>query len=385
MRRNMRVLLTPLLLILLSTPCLAARALVPGGQVVGMQLSAEGVVVAGFSEDFESAAEAAGVQTGDVIVKVNGAAVDNLETLKDALQQGPEAALTIRREDETIELTVPLKKSDGAWRLGALVRQGVSGLGTISYYDPKTGVFGALGHGVGDGKSRMLLPIREGSLVQASVTGVERGTAGAPGALQGCFDAEKTLGVIEENTAHGVYGRLTEAIPGDSFPTADASELTLGPAVIRATVDEGGVREYAVQILRTDLSEEADGRNLLLEVTDPALLERTGGIVQGMSGSPILQNGKLIGAVTHVLVGDPTKGYGIFIENMLAAGETPPPALLSQAPFSVSDKPKTSREPGSLLSDSNRFAGLESVYDEPVIARRRKAPTRQSVPLMASP
>ena len=319
MRRGLRRLLLPLLVLALATQGYCAELLVPGGQVVGMVLRTGGILVAGFSED--APAQAAGVQEGDVILSVNGVPVETAQALRDALQEGRQASLKLRRGEEKLHLTVNLTQDGERYALGVLVKEGVSGLGTISYYDPETGGFGALGHGVNDQALHTLLPLREGSLVEAAVTGVTRGEVGSPGSLQGTFSAQEILGAIHQNTAHGIFGALAAPLEGEALPIGTPEP---GPAVIRATVDERGVQEYQARILRVDGRDAAEGRNLLLEVTDPALLERTGGIVQGMSGSPVLQNGLLVAAVTHVLVGDPTRGYGISMENMRkAAGSLP--------------------------------------------------------------
>ena len=159
----------------------------------------------------------------------------------------------------------------------------------------------------------------EGSAFPAGVVSVDRGRAGQPGQLRGCLSGDRLLGTVSRNTEQGVFGTLHGAVTGEAIPVAAAEEVRTGPATIRSTVDGAGPRDYSVEILKIYPKDRSDGRNLLLRVTDPALLEATGGIVQGMSGSPILQHGKLVGAVTHVLVNQPDTGYGIFIENMLEA------------------------------------------------------------------
>ena len=203
-------------------------------------------------------------------------------------------------------------------RLGVYLRQGITGIGTVTFYDPATGCFGTLGHGVND-NTGALLDMTAGNVLPASVASVERGQIGDPGQLRGRVSEEYALGSLYRNTARGVFGKLHAAPAGEAIPTAAPGEVHTGPAVIRSTVDDGGIREYAVEIVKVYPADRPDGRNLLLHVTDPELLATTGGIVQGMSGSPIIQDGKLVGAVTHVLVNDPTRGYGIFIENMLEA------------------------------------------------------------------
>jgi len=317
--------LTALALICLSLAgsCLAAapRALVPVGEAVGLKLNAKGIVIAGFEEEFSSPAEQAGMQKGDVILSVNGQEVNDLQALGEVLKQGGRMNLQVQRNGRTLHVQVTPRREGDTYRLGCYVRDGISGIGTVTFYDPETGCFGALGHGVSDPQTHELLPIRDGSVVDTKVTQVQKGCVGTPGALRGSFEEEKALGSIEKNTDCGLFGVLEQVPEGQAIPVAQKEQVRLGAATIRSNVQGDEVRDYAVTIEQVELNEDADGRNLLLRVIDPVLLEQTGGIVQGMSGSPILQNGRIVGAVTHVLINDPTRGYGIFIENMLEAAE----------------------------------------------------------------
>lgn len=211
----------------------------------------------------------------------------------------------------------PEQTPDGA-KLGLYLRQGIAGIGTVTWYDPDTCVFGALGHGVND-PGGCLLRMTQGNAYPGRILSVTRGRCGKPGQLKGAAGSTIPFGELHRNTPQGIFGRNPQGWQGKPLPVAQADQLTTGPASILSTVTGQQPREYTVEILRLYPADRADGRNLLLRVTDPELLETTGGIVQGMSGSPILQNGRLVGAVTHVLVNDPTMGYGIFIGNMLAA------------------------------------------------------------------
>ncbi len=306
---------------LLTGLCSAAqpRMLVPVGQAVGLKLYAQGIMIVGFDEDGASPAERAGLQKGDVIVSIDGEQIHSLEQLSAHTSQGGSLSLVVERGGAQVQIPVEPVEEDGVYRLGAYVRDSISGIGTITFYDPESGCFGALGHGVNDLQTRRLLPIRDGSVVPAQVTQVQRGRSGAPGALRGSFAENASAGTIERNTDCGIFGTLAQAPKGSAIPVASPEQVKLGPASILSCVNGGEVRSYSVEICQLDLGESAGGRNLLLQVTDSELLEATGGIVQGMSGSPIIQEGRLIGAVTHVLVNDPTMGYGIFIENMLNA------------------------------------------------------------------
>jgi stage IV sporulation protein B len=202
--------------------------------------------------------------------------------------------------------------------LGVYLRQGVTDIGTVTWYDPDSGRFGALGHGV-NGSDGCLVDMTGGNAYRAGVQSVKRGRAGQPGQLIGTVTEPDPLGILEKNTVQGVFGYCDAGWLGSACPVAEKEEIQTGPAVILSTVRDKTPREYSVEILKIYAGDREDGRNMLIRVTDPELLAATGGIVQGMSGSPIIQDGKLVGAVTHVLVNDPTTGYGIFIENMLDA------------------------------------------------------------------
>ena len=270
--------------------------------------------MAAFDERHGQAAKAAGLKPGDDILSVDGKRIDSANDLQQAL----------RRSDGTVELTVlrggqekRLKLSpvisDTGPKLGVYIREGISGIGTVTYYDPRTGAFGALGHGVSNeagGKG----DVTGGTLLSANVQSVRKGLAGKPGQLKGSVTGE-VLGTLERSCPLGVFGRC-EDFPGQALPVGQAKP---GQAQILSNVQGQTVETFSVEILRLYDRPERQGRDLMLRVTDERLLELTGGIVAGMSGSPILQDGRIVGAVTHVLVNDPTTGYGIFIENMLEA------------------------------------------------------------------
>ena len=305
-----------LILIVLPVSCRAAEMLVPVGRIIGLQLKSEAVTVAAFDDVLGREAKDAGLRIGDQILSVNGFPIRAAEDVAQALEGETTAAVMVRRGSKQVSLKIPLQTTADGKRLGVYLRQGIGGIGTITWYDPETGNFGALGHGVSDG-SGGLLRMTGGSAYDAFVESVKKGKAGAPGQLRGCADS--ACGELLRNTPQGVFGKTSQSWEGAPIPVAAYEEITPGQATIRATVQAGEPQDYSVEILKIYPRDRGDGRNLLLKVTDPRLLEATGGIVQGMSGSPILQDGKLIGAVTHVLVNDPTAGYGIFIENMLDA------------------------------------------------------------------
>ena len=308
-----------LFLFMLPQSASAARLLIPVGQVVGLELGNDTVTVAAFDETLGTAAQQAGLQIGDQITSIDGKAVTTAEDVRAALERSKGTVeLTVSRDGRSHTLRLsPAITSDGP-RLGVFLRQGITGIGTVTYYDPATGSFGTLGHGVND-KSGQLLHMARGSIYPASVLSVRKGESGEPGQLMGTLAGREPIGCLSCNTVQGVFGTTDVGWTGDPLPIADDTEVRTGSAKILSTVSGTTVQEYSVEILKTYPSSRQNGRNMLIKVTDPALLEATGGIVQGMSGSPIIQNGKLVGAVTHVLVNDPTTGYGIFIENMLDA------------------------------------------------------------------
>ena len=282
-----------------------------------MQLSDNTVTVAAFDDVLGAEARTAGLKIGDEIVQIDTTTIDCTEDVRRALEGcDGDAELIVRRGNRRCTVTVPTRQSDSGPRLGVYLRQGIAGIGTITFYDPDTRRFGALGHGVSGLDGTQLLMLQSGYLVRASVAEVRTGTRGTPGELHGIFDVTDAVGTVEKNTACGIFGTLSQPKPGEAVQTAPASAVTTGAAEILSNVDGEQVQRFSIRIDRVD-PDAKNGRNLLITVTDEALLAKTGGIVQGMSGSPILQNGKLVGAVTHVLVNDPTMGYGVLIENML--------------------------------------------------------------------
>ena len=304
------------------------RELVPVGRTIGVKLFSEGVLVVALSEGGgDSPAKEGGVKVGDLIVTMNDVAIESTEHLQSLLAENGEAAaaLSVRRGGRTVKLDVcPKQGEDGVYRLGAWIRDSMAGIGTVTYYDPASGEFAALGHGVTDVDTGRLMPLARGAVMASSVKAVKRGESGSPGELRGEFDLTRDIGALRANTDCGIFGILNEsdrpADSGEALPLASRSEVKTGGAQILANCAGSEVRAYDIEIEKV-YGGPSPTRNLLLRVTDPALLERTGGIVQGMSGSPIVQDGKLVGAVTHVLVDDPTRGYGILIENMLEAAE----------------------------------------------------------------
>lgn len=299
------------------------RMLVPVGHTVGIKLFSRGVVVVKLS-DGGTPAKACGLQTGDVIVKCAGNTVTSTEQFQALLQEsgGESTDLQVRRDGDSVTISVePTQNEQGVYCIGAWIRDSMAGIGTMTYYDPSTGAFGALGHGITDVDTAQLMPFSNGSILPSTVKAVKKGESGIAGELRGDFDLTGDLGDLYANTANGIFGTLDAAsyapVQAEAVPVGEAQP---GPAVIRTNIRGDEVEEFEIQIEKI-VSGATDGRDLVISVTDPELIAVTGGIVQGMSGSPILQNGKLVGAVTHVLLNNPIRGYGILIKNMLDAGD----------------------------------------------------------------
>ena len=305
---------------------------IPLGRAVGIKLFSDGVLVVGLSsldtpEGPASPGRTSGLKAGDVITHMDGSEVDTIEEVQDHLAQHPGEKMTlqVQRGEESLQLAAQaVKTTAGSYQLGVWLRDSMAGIGTMTFYDPDSGVFAALGHGINDVDTAKLMPLETGSIMGATVSDVKKGAAGEPGELHGDFDLTADLGTLYANTEQGIFGRLEDAaLAQDLQPVgvAGRDQVQTGRATILSNIAGDTVEEYEVEITHLYPENAGDSRNLMLRVTDQRLLEATGGIVQGMSGSPILQNGRLVGAVTHVLVNDPTRGFGIFAENMLASAD----------------------------------------------------------------
>ena len=300
-----------------------ARTLIPGGQAVGVALKTQGVLVV--SKTAHSSAKSP-LRAGDVILSVEGEAVASAASLSERLNalDSDTASLCVLRAGRrmTLQAQTPADASDGRRRLGVWVRDSTAGVGTLSYVDPQSGVYGALGHAIVDADTGETLTVQDGALMRATVVGITRGGSGRAGELRGSFLKEgEQIGTLMVNGAYGIYGRMEGAPEGllypQGLPVGSRSAVHPGAASILSTVDGQGPQEYSIEIVRCFSQDAPSQKGMILRVTDERLLEKTGGIVQGMSGSPILQDGRIIGAVTHVYLNDSTQGYGMYIEWML--------------------------------------------------------------------
>ncbi len=303
--------------------------LAPSGVPIGIYVKTDGVLVVGVGDFENRKGETVSpakyvLQTGDYILDVNGEKVENKRQFIQMVTQsgGEEMILTIRRNEELTEVKIkPEGNQNEEWKLGIWIRDNAQGIGTLTYISEEN-TFGALGHGINDVDTSTLMQLEDGSLYKTEIIGITRGQNGSPGELTGYIEYtnDNVLGEITNNTAQGIFGtcneKLTEESHEKQIPIALKQEVEIGAAQILCSVS-GEVKYYDIEIEELHLEDENMNRGLVIHVTDEELLNLTGGIIQGMSGSPIVQDGKIVGAVTHVLVNDSTKGYGIFIENML--------------------------------------------------------------------
>lgn len=303
--------------------------LIPVGVPIGIYLKAEGILVVGVGEfSGENGVKCSPskyiLQSGDYILKLNGESMDDKDVFIERVMSsgGQELVLTVERSGEIMNLKVtPKRDENGDYRIGAWVRDNAQGVGTMTYMDAE-GNFGALGHGINDIDTSTLMAMNDGTLYRTEIISIHKGAVGNPGEMVGMivYSDDKILGDITENCPRGIFGKCNakgeEIASGKPLPIGLKQEIKKGPAQILCTVD-GTPRYYDVEITGIRMDNDNVNRGIELAVTDPELIQITGGIIQGMSGAPIIQNGKFIGAVTHVMVNDPTRGYGIFIENML--------------------------------------------------------------------
>lgn len=309
--------------------------LVPGGNSIGIRLSSNGALVVGYSDlnysddTVMSPAEKSGINVGDLIVEIDGKNIESSKDLIKVIKECNKESVNIkliRNKDEMTKEVKLLKESNGEYKLGLWVRDSTAGVGTMTFYDNKTGKFAALGHPVTDSDTNKPFVVKEGDLLESSIISVRKGEKGSPGELKGIFvDDNKSIGKITKNTQCGIFGEsnneLNKNMRSEKMKVGFRDEIQLGKASIITTIDENGPKEYEIEIVKLLEQDEPGPKSMVIKVVDEELLEKTGGIVQGMSGSPIIQNNKIIGAVTHVLINKPDVGYGIYIDWMLQDAE----------------------------------------------------------------
>ena len=297
--------------------------IIAGGENVGIEINWEGVMVVGLYEiDGKYKASEAGIKVGDIITSINNQNISNIDDMTNIISESKDKIeigfiRNNKLDHTTLELT---KDENNVYKTGLYVKDQIKGIGTLTYIDPNTKLFGALGHEIIEKTTGKILEVKDGKLYNSEVTNIEPSRDGNPGEKNAVFK-ETAIGNIKENTNKGIFGTYQEKIPEKKlYKVALPNEIKIGEAKILTVLDKEEIKEYKINILKISETKEKT-KNLLFEITDEELLEKTGGIIQGMSGSPIIQNEKIIGAVTHVVVDNPEKGYGIFITNMLEEAE----------------------------------------------------------------
>ena len=301
---------------------------IPSGEAVGIKIHTDGVLVIklatvdGDDKKTHTPAKNAGLSVGDIITKTGGETVSDSDTFSKLVNQAGGKAIEIEflRDGISDTVTVTPVLSNGEYKIGAWIRDSTAGIGTLTFINPSNNVFASLGHGIADRDAGSILSVGAGSITECEIHNVEKGVRGTPGQLKGTLQNDD-IGVIFKNSSIGVYGKYAKSFDADNaVKIASRFEVKPGEATIYCTVDSEGAKEYDIKIEKV-MTNSDNEKCMIIRITDQRLLDKTGGIVQGMSGSPVLQNGKIVGAVTHVFVNDPTRGYGIFIENMLAEAE----------------------------------------------------------------
>lgn len=306
---------------------------IPGGQSIGVKINSKGVLVVGYHQvntntGKVSPGEEAGIKVGDLITKINGKTIESINEVGSFVQKAGERGeplqLVIQRENKEFQtrLTPQQETEDDKYKLGLYIRDSAAGIGTLTFYEPKTKKYGALGHVISDMDTKMPIVVKDGYIVPSTVTSIQKGTNGVPGEKLARFLNERNVvGDINKNNQFGIYGTLHKDIQNHvmnkPIPIALSHQVKKGPAKILTVVDDDKVELFDIEIVSSIPQKFPATKGMVIKITDPKLLEKTGGIVQGMSGSPIIQDGKIIGAVTHVFVNDPTSGYGVHIEWML--------------------------------------------------------------------
>jgi stage IV sporulation protein B len=308
--------------------------LYPGGHSIGVVLRSQGVIIVGHSPVKDQRGELilpaknAGVMVGDIILSMNGTPIKSdyqvAEIIDSSGKKQSPVDLMIKRQEKRLHFSLlPIHDSETQrYRIGLYVRDSAAGVGTLTFFDDKTQTYGALGHVITDNDTNQPIDCDEGKIVMATVSGIHHGKRGQPGEKIGVFiEEDQIIGDIQKNTNFGIYGKLTNHIEHqlypDALPVASMSQVQPGPAQMLTVIDGETIEPFGIEIQKINLQDSPEGKGLVIQVTDQRLLEKTGGIVQGMSGSPIIQNGKIVGSVTHVFVHDPSKGYGCFMDWML--------------------------------------------------------------------
>ncbi len=321
----MKRILISLVLLLLPINIMAySDKVILGGKTVGIEVKSDGILVVGFYKingkynkgNFE-------LKEGDYITHINGVEINTLSSLTNEIEKNikdKKVEITFRRKQKDYQSTLNLIYADGNYKTGLYVKDNILGIGTLTYIDPATNIFGALGHEIIESNTNKIVEIKVGNIFKNSITSIDKSSIGDPGSKNAKFHYKNEYGKILENTKYGIYGKYTaEYAKDDLIPVANPEEVKIGSAFIYTVLEEEEVESFKINITKIDMT--SDVKNITFKIEDDNLISKAGGIVQGMSGSPIIQNNKIIGAVTHVIVDNPTSGYGLFITKMLKEGE----------------------------------------------------------------
>ena len=296
--------------------------IIPGGESIGIEINTDGIIIVGFYK-IDGKYNKKDLRVGDTIIKVGDKSVKSSSELMNALEENMidnKAEITIKRDDKEKKVILNLIYSEGIYKTGLYIKDSITGIGTLSYIDPETRIYGALGHEIVESNTNKLIKVGSGYIFRSSITGIDRSVRGIPGGKNAKFYSSDTYGLINKNSLYGIYGNYTNDIDYNNIvEVGKIDDVNLGPAKFYTVIDGDKKEAFDIEITKIDKSNEF--KNIFFTITDTNLIEKTGGIVQGMSGSPIIQNDKIIGVVTHVVISNPVSGYGINIKTMLEAGE----------------------------------------------------------------
>ena len=321
--KRLKILLLSLLLIPMNVLAYSDY-IIPGGETLGIEINSDGIMVIGFYQiDGKFNKGDPVIKSGDYITEVNGIRVNTVDELTEIVEDNvleEKVEVTIKRNGKEKNSELSLIKDGEVYKTGLYVKDSITGIGTLSYIDPETKIFGALGHEIIEANTNSLVEIRSGIIFRNYITGIEKSASGVPGSKNAKFYYDTVYGKILKNTNVGIYGLYENEMPDkELYEVGNPEEIKIGDASIYTVLDGENINQYSIEITKID--ETSDIKNISFVINDPELIDKTGGVVQGMSGSPIIQNDKIIGAVTHVVIDNPVTGYGIFITTMLEEGE----------------------------------------------------------------
>ena len=294
--------------------------IIASGQNIGIEIKSNGIIIVGFYKiDDISPGKDAKLQLGDKIIKINNKYVNSISEMVNAISNNNSDILSItylRNNKEYVTDLKLIKSDDNIYKTGLFVKDTINGIGTLTFIDPETNMYGALGHEIIDKNTSLKIEVKDGKIYQSTITGITKSTNGTPGEKNATFNSNVVFGTLDKNTKNGIFGKYVSNIENNTlYKVGSIDEIEIGPASILTVLNEESVEAFDISIIR--INDKTGVKNILFEITDEKLLNITGGVVQGMSGSPIIQNDKIIGAVTHVVVDNPKRGYGVFITNML--------------------------------------------------------------------